>query len=166
MQTFLPYPSYWRSALTLDNRRLGKQRVEAMQILQVIARKRAGETGVPWGNHPAVLMWEDYPYQLMLYLRAVCAQWKQRGFRGPKVDEWIATTLDQWRTSGIPGNQALPWWWGDDRLFTSHKAALLRKDPGHYRKFGWDTRQLEAHPVAYWWPNREAGWILKETTHV
>jgi hypothetical protein len=49
MQTFLPYESYARSAAVLDRQRLGKQRVEAMQILRVLAGETAG-----WGNHPAV----------------------------------------------------------------------------------------------------------------
>ena len=34
MQTFLPYPDFARSARCLDNRRLGKQRVESYQILR------------------------------------------------------------------------------------------------------------------------------------
>jgi len=33
MQTFLPYPDLRDSVACLDNKRLGKQRVEAMQIL-------------------------------------------------------------------------------------------------------------------------------------
>lgn len=36
MQTFLPYPSAERSARVLDNQRLGKQRVECLQILAAL----------------------------------------------------------------------------------------------------------------------------------
>ena len=36
MQTFLPYKSFERSVQVLDNKRLGKQRVEAFQILNVL----------------------------------------------------------------------------------------------------------------------------------
>lgn len=36
MQTFLPYSSFKDSAAVLDNRRLGKQRVENLQIMQVL----------------------------------------------------------------------------------------------------------------------------------
>lgn len=36
MQTFLPYPSGRKSAKVLDNRRLGKQRVECLQILALL----------------------------------------------------------------------------------------------------------------------------------
>ena len=35
MQTFLPSPNFTESARILDNKRLGKQRVEAKQILQI-----------------------------------------------------------------------------------------------------------------------------------
>ena len=35
MQTFLPYSSFTESAKILDWRRLGKQRVEGMQIIKV-----------------------------------------------------------------------------------------------------------------------------------
>lgn len=35
MQTFLPFPDFARSAKVLDNKRLGKQRIEAKQILEI-----------------------------------------------------------------------------------------------------------------------------------
>ena len=37
MQTFLPYESFEESASVLDWRRLGKQRVEGMQIINAIS---------------------------------------------------------------------------------------------------------------------------------
>ena len=64
MQTFLPYADFKDSAKCLDFRRLGKQRVEAKQILDII-------TGVNptsrWRNHPAVKMWQGYEKALLLY---------------------------------------------------------------------------------------------------
>mgnify|MGYP001181886526 FL=1 len=39
MQTFLPYESFRKSAEVLDWRRLGKQRVEGMQIINAIEGK-------------------------------------------------------------------------------------------------------------------------------
>ena len=36
MQTFLPYPDFKKSASCLDYKRLGKQRVEGLQILNAI----------------------------------------------------------------------------------------------------------------------------------
>lgn len=40
MQTFLPYSSFKRSAAVLDNKRLGKQRVETLQVMQGLAGMR------------------------------------------------------------------------------------------------------------------------------
>lgn len=36
MQTFLPYPDFEKSAYSLDRQRLGKQRVETLQIMQAL----------------------------------------------------------------------------------------------------------------------------------
>ena len=40
MQTFLPYPDFRESLESLDYKRLGKQRVEAWQIYQIVSGKR------------------------------------------------------------------------------------------------------------------------------
>ena len=55
MQTFLPMPSPADSAHALDRRRLGKQRVETLQILRALCLPDYG-----WGTHPAVLMWSGH----------------------------------------------------------------------------------------------------------
>src|SRR4051812_49794255 len=52
MQTFLPVADFADSARLLDSPRLGKQRVETLQILRAIELPDYG-----WANHPAVLMW-------------------------------------------------------------------------------------------------------------
>ena len=65
MQTFLPYSDFERSAKTLDYKRLGKQRVEAYQILQALSDPNYG-----WQNHPAVKMWRGYEEALVAYYAA------------------------------------------------------------------------------------------------
>lgn len=52
VQTFLPYPDFERSAAVLDPARLGKQRVETLQVLRALELPDYG-----WRNHPAVGMW-------------------------------------------------------------------------------------------------------------
>ena len=47
MQTFLPYSSFDLTMECLDYRRLGKQRVEAFQILRALRGETDG-----WTNHP------------------------------------------------------------------------------------------------------------------
>ena len=49
MQTFLPYPSFAASASVLDSPRLGKQRVETLQIARALLVPTYG-----WQRHPAV----------------------------------------------------------------------------------------------------------------
>ena len=46
MQTFLPYPDFAESAAVLDSKRLGKQRVEALQVLRAVTRLTYG-----WKRH-------------------------------------------------------------------------------------------------------------------
>lgn len=60
MQTFLPYSSFSKSASVLDNKRLGKQRVECLQILKALSDPAYG-----WQNHPAVKMWKGYTDRLV-----------------------------------------------------------------------------------------------------
>lgn len=56
MQTFLPYPDFELSARFLDRQRLGKQRVEAWQILNVLEELKIPGRTPAWRNHPAVRM--------------------------------------------------------------------------------------------------------------
>ena len=76
MQTFLPYPSFAESAACLDSKRLGKQRVEALQIWNIVSGKRS--TG-GWINHPATKMWRGYEKALTEYMNLSIILWKGRG---------------------------------------------------------------------------------------
>ena len=62
MQTFLPYPDYAASAKVLDRQRLGKQRVENLQIIKALLDPTYG-----WQNHPAVKMWRGHIISCLLY---------------------------------------------------------------------------------------------------
>ena len=68
MQTFLPHKSFKKSLKVLDWRRLGKQRVEAHQILNVLL-ERTDTKG--WRNHPITKMWKGYEDALKLYFNLV-----------------------------------------------------------------------------------------------
>ena len=76
MQTFLPYNDFKKTAACLDNRRLGKQRVEAYQILRIISGKR---TSGGWLRHPAVLMWKGFSDALAAYQNSMITEWIDRG---------------------------------------------------------------------------------------
>jgi hypothetical protein len=70
VQTFLPYPDFALSAGVLDPRRLGKQRVEAIQVLRGLT-----VPGYGWRHHPAVKMWAGYEEALVRYGLETCAAW-------------------------------------------------------------------------------------------
>jgi len=86
VQTFLPYANFAASAAVLDVRRLGKQRVEALQILRALTREVYG-----WKRHPAVLMWAGYEEGLAAYGLTMCAEWIDRGH----ADTCTASTSDR-----------------------------------------------------------------------
>ena len=123
MQTFLPYASYYQSAAALDRMRLGKQRVEAWQILRALRGETKG-----WVNHPATKMWRGYEFALCQYGISICAEWEYRGYNDTLLDRFaeMANEYD------ICDN---PWWLGYEPLHLSHQSNLYRKDPIYYSQF-------------------------------
>lgn len=131
----MPYPDFDRSVRVLDTKRLGKQRVETLQIMQVLLALRWDpDLGRPvehppkgWRNHPAVVMWRRYERALLEYQRLTCAAWVERGFG----DTCAAKTAGLVAERSLP-ERSLPPWVGDDALHRSHQSNLIRKDPEVY----------------------------------
>lgn len=136
MQTFVPYPDIIDSATSLDRRRLGKQRVETLQILNCILGGKKG-----WSNHPAVRMWRNNPAGLSAYGVAVCAAWINLGY-ADTCTEKISSLV-------APDETDLPDWWGDERVHSSHRSNLLRKDVAFYSSYGWS----DDPGAPYYWPS-------------
>lgn len=130
MQTFLPYPEFNESAAVLDRQRLGKQRVEAYQIIKAV------NFGGGWSNHPIVIMWSSFENALKMYSNSMVEEWVRRGYRN---------NLEIYDLDGC--EIIYPWWLGIEELHASHRAALLAKDYKHYSKYGW----LEAPRISYVW---------------
>ncbi|TDC28686.1 cytoplasmic protein [Micromonospora sp. 15K316] len=152
MQTFLPYPDFLASARTLDQKRLGKQRVETIQVLRGLTWPTYG-----WRNHPAVKMWAGYEEALTRYGLDMCAVWVEPG----RADTCAVTmTRDLAAACGIGTVRVqaelaaageLPPWLGREDLHLSHRSSLVRKDPEHYRPlFGDVPPDLE-----YVWPGSD-----------
>jgi hypothetical protein len=133
MQTFLPYPDFARSADVLDGRRLGKQRVEAIQVLRALT-----VPGYGWRRHPAAAMWAGYEEALVRYGLEICAAWCGAGHADTcaatlAADLEAGTSLTAVRTQAqLAQSGDLPPWLGEDAFHRSHQSALLRKDPDHY----------------------------------
>ena len=137
MQTFLPFSDFAESARVLDYRRLGKQRVESLQILKALTTPDYG-----WKNHPATKMWRGHIHALAEYSVAMCDEWLRRGYKDTCREKILTQIAD------IPLITGLPNWLGDEALHASHRSNLLRKDPDYYAQFGW-TDDPEA---PYVWP--------------
>lgn len=141
MQTFLPFADFVASARSLDRLRLGKQRVETLQILKALdKRNNQGIEKVAWINHPATRMWDGYECYLAEYGDAVCSEWIDRGYND-SCREKIADLKNRFCSS------AEPWWLGDPKVHNSHKAMLFKKDPEFYVSFA-DQSSIDN----YWWP--------------
>ncbi|MFF3200778.1 MSMEG_6728 family protein [Streptomyces sp. NPDC002962] len=131
MQTFLPYADFTASAAALDPRRLGKQRVEALQVLRGLT-----VAGYGWRHHPAVRMWTGYEEALVRYGLEVCGLWTATG----RADTCAASLVAGFgrEPAGIRSQRRLaeagelPPWLGDPAFHRSHRSALLRKDPEFY----------------------------------
>lgn len=136
VQTFLPYPDFAKSAKCLDMRRLGKQRVEALQIYNALSGTSRG-----WRNHPATLMWAGCRSALAMYHNECITEWVRRGYKNtmPLIDVGARITL--------------PSWLGDDAFHAAHRSNLLRKDPLYYGQFKW----REPLTLPYIWPQNTNG---------
>ncbi len=159
MQTFTPYSDFEASLRTLDQRRLGKQRVEVIQIVRALT-----VPGYAWSSHPAVLMWQGYEEALGRYGLIACDVWLELGHG----DSCAATITEDLRAAGIStiraygelaAADALPSWLFDEEVLRSHRSALVRKDPGHYRPiFGDDVPD----DLPYVWPVRSPAVVERE----
>ena len=132
MQTFVPYDEFRPSLECLDYRRLGKQRVESSQIINVIS---TGSTGA-WSNHPAVNMWRGHLPALVAYYNLNLEIWADRGYNNIKL-----------QPMEVPGKIVMPPWWGGP-IHANHRANLLRKKPEFYGQYGW----TEDPNMEYVWP--------------
>lgn len=156
MQTFLPHAGFADSAAVLDPKRLGKQRVEALQVLRGLT-----VPGYGWRRHPAVRMWAGYEEALVRYGLDVCGVWTAGG-----RSDTCAATLRRDYLALAPGGGVreqdelaaageLPPWLGDPAFHRSHRSALVRKAPEVYR----DLFPGVPDDLPYVWPrsDREGG---------
>ena len=149
MQTFLISLSFIDTAASLDYRRLGKQRVEAMQLISTI------ELNGSWRSHPAAKMWDGYVPLLAYYGSCMCDEWLMRGYNDNIKDFFLQR---------IESNAKQPFWYSDInhsvRLVTSHRARLYIKNPEYYTDFKQDAEYVDSHRAAviccdrcnYYWP--------------
>lgn len=145
MQTFVPYEDFESCAKCLDNLRLGKQRVEVLQICNALSQPDHG-----WQHHPATKMWRHYASILCDYGLAICAEWQRRGYADSCADLIYAKMQSRsWLHPQIDAKW--PWWWGGP-IHSTHRANLLRKRVEHYSQFDWPEFKTDFRNTPYFWP--------------
>lgn len=138
MQTFLLHTDHHITAKLLDYKRLGKQRLECTQLMDVLLRKanllQDGKTG--WNNHVAVEYWYTaikncLPY-LILYTDIMIEEWINRGYKNTidttKYKEIISKNANLFRF-----DESI-WRTYENDVIVSHRARVLQKDFDYYSK--------------------------------
>jgi hypothetical protein len=157
MQTFLPFPDFALSAHVLDDKRLGKQRVETYQVMSALTAVKLDDNLEPfmflpraWTNHPMSKMWRGHADWLFAYQLAICTEWTDvRGFKDTCLDKTarvleFAIEMETAREATV-----MPTWIGNPDFHESHRSNLVRKDPVFY------APQFEPLPtldLPYVWP--------------
>jgi|GEM_PF-222436 hypothetical protein len=149
MQTFLPVADFEESARLLDSPRLGKQRVETLQVLRALELPDYG-----WTSHPVVRMWRGRTPALVAYGLATVRVWRERGF-ADSTHTLIAEFAPD--VVGVPQEELaragmLPSWIGDEAVHLSHRSNLLAKEPDFYRPLFQPLFGAEPEDLPYVWP--------------
>jgi hypothetical protein len=149
MQTFLPVADFAESARLLDSPRLGKQRVETLQVLRALELPDYG-----WASHPVVHMWRGRTPGLVSYGLAMVRVWRERGFAdttetliGEFAPDVVGVPQAELAAAGL-----LPSWVGDEALHLSHRSNLIAKDPDFYRPRFIELFGPEPDDLPYVWP--------------
>lgn len=175
MQTFLPYPDFKKSAQVLDRQRLGKQRVEAKQVLQAILNVdkfgMKGNTGQSFTNHPILEMWQANPEVLLTYTWHMCKEWKARGYQD-SIMTWLFSVAGRLDLPMMPypvliERDLMPWWFRHRKLHELHRANLMMKNRGWYStrpaELGyqpWDIPEHLRTGFGYNWPLADGTWRM------
>lgn len=110
MQVFLPFPDIEKSLRCLDKRRLGKQRVEAKQLIQIVSGDGKG-----WKNHPCTRMYTNYLGFLKHYYNKSLEIFREKGGNNVQLQPIEESEVQN------------PPWFGDSKFHESHLANLMRK---------------------------------------
>lgn len=130
MQTFLPYADFQATAKVLDSSRLGNQAYNECRVL----------INGGWLNHPASKMWQGYDSALARYAIALLKELESR------TGQWYGDHIAYY--NAFIDSDASPPWLGDERVHSSHRAALLHKQRSWYSQFNW----TEEPSLDYYWP--------------
>lgn len=162
MQTFVPYPDAAKSAAVLDQKRLGKQRVETLQLLLWLHAvkienwdSRFIAPRISKWTHPAMQMWSGSERALLRYQDAFCDEWTSRGFKDTckEKSHYVVELINSDSAS-----EEWPTWWGNLEMHKSHRSNLVFKDRTFYgsifpNELPKDELDLKSSYLEYIWPD-------------
>jgi len=159
MHTWLPSSNYDSIPNFLDDVRLRKQRFDCLRIFRALSDPSYG-----FQTHPVVRMWRGYEKNLFNYSCEICNGYLQRinsktsdeclneieqieidGLTFGKAEkDWYSLVNSEWNKK----HGSRPPWYSCEHIFSSHRAALLAKNPKWYTQFNW----TEEPKIRYFWP--------------
>lgn len=122
MQTFLTNSDFHECAKVLDDKRIWKQTLEADGLIRIIKGERTG-----YRFHKITRMWWNYLDALTYYRNCILLEWL-----GRRLNNQPKLVFDK--------PQIMPHWIDNEKIFSSHRAALLYKNYDHYKQFGWKEK--------------------------
>lgn len=156
MITFITHFPFSETAKRLDYRRLGKQRLEAKQIINLLWEVKytqknyhdlARIKSLHYLNHPSVKMWYHYELALIEYYNCIVKEWIARGYKN---------TMPIYDLTGY--EIEYPKWLFETQLQISHRQMLLYKELTRAEK-PWYSYQIDF--IAYYTPNPSYIWPVK-----
>lgn len=172
VNTFVTTTDLVQNAKNLDYKRIGKQRLEARQIIAILEAldnsKQLDTKG--WIEHPATKMWHGYTNALKVYFNVIVREWIQRGYVNNMqlydideskyyVNPYIGNGMFQYQFT----EYSFPPWFGYPPFIMAHRAALWRKNPVYYAKF--NSPELQPYiNIGYLWPSKHGNEIYTNLT--
>jgi hypothetical protein len=143
--TYLPYPDFYRSVSVLDDDLLDEQRLGTVWLLESLLFERPWEDDV-W--EPTADMWRGYEISLFHLQMAISGEWRLRGLDEDEdtlsrsgaimvegeLARYVTRHEDGRLIVAISAKEDPPWF-GDSAIHRSHRAALVRHNPGYYRRY-------------------------------
>lgn len=173
--TFLPFHDIKKTAKCLDYKRLGKQRLEAKQLINILeyldsceykeeaedflildSKKRKivffkdenpfTDKVIYDKDKPRKIPWINHP-ALKMWIGHTEAL---KEYYNIILQEWIDRGYNNTMTPYIVINPIYPWWFGRHEVHISHQIVLLRKDFAHYSRY-FDNQNIDLEIDGYIW---------------
>jgi hypothetical protein len=157
VNTFVTASTPEECASNLDNKRLGKQRVEAKQIIDILESSHLNESK-GYSNHPIVAQWRGFTQALKVYYNAIFDEWEARGYKNDKLKRYEIVqdpALSHLVTKPNEVVVMFPKWFFNPIIHLTYKCDLYRKKPEYYGKiFNFTSDEKEYLNKGYIWTSR------------